>query len=132
MKARSINYLICLIMVIMIGIGSRVLHTGFILLDKYLGDALYAVMFYLILSLIWSSGRPLYKACLSMLFMTVIEVFQLTRIPLLLSESVNIVLRITSILLGTKFSWMDLVAYLTGIIIIFAIDYFVLSRVLRA
>jgi hypothetical protein len=119
-------------MVIMIGIGSRVFHTGFILLDKYLGDALYAVMFYLILSLIWSGGRPLYKACLSMIFMTVIEVFQLTRIPLHLSESVNIVLRITSILLGTKFSWMDLVAYLTGIIIIFAIDYFVLSRVLRA
>jgi hypothetical protein len=132
MKARSNTYLICLIIVIMIGIGSRVLHTGFLFLDKYLGDALYAVMFYLIFSLIWPGGRPLYKACFSMLFVTVIEVFQLTLIPLRLSESVNIVLRITAILLGTKFSWVDLVAYLTGIILIFAMDDLVLSRVVRA
>jgi hypothetical protein len=128
MKARRITYLICLIIVISIGIGSRILHTGFIFLDKYLGDALYAVMFYLILSLIGPGRKPLYKACLSMLFVTVIEVFQLTRIPLHLSESVNIVLRITAILLGTKFSWLDLVAYLTGILIIFVLDDLVLGR----
>jgi len=129
---RSITYLTCLIIVIMIGIGSRVLHSGFIILDKYLGDALYAVMFYLIFSLVWPGGKPLSKACLSMVFVTVIEVFQLTRIPLRLSESVNIVLRITAILLGTKFSWVDLAAYLTGIILISAMDYLVLGRVVRA
>ena len=56
--------------------------------------------------------------------MTVIEVFQLTQIPLLLSRSSNILLRMVALLLGTKFEWLDLASYLIGIILIFLLDQF--------
>lgn len=132
MKAKSVYLLIGLVIMVVSGIGSRVFHTGFSWFDKYLGDALYAVMFYLMLSLLWLSGRALYKACTVMVFMTVIETFQLTQIPLQLSQSTNMVLRIMAVLLGTEFSWIDMLAYVLGITAIFLIDQFVLGKVLSA
>lgn len=131
MRKRRSPFLTSLMVVVIIGIGSRVLHTGFSFLDKYLGDALYAVMFYLILSLFWLGGVPLLKACAVMGFMTAIEMFQLTHIPLFLSKSGKIALRIVAIFLGTDFSWLDMLAYLIGIITIFIIDYLVFSKALR-
>jgi hypothetical protein len=44
-----------LAVVIGVGVVSRMLHTGLVLIDKYLGDALYAVMIYVLLSLAWTS-----------------------------------------------------------------------------
>lgn len=132
MKAKSVYLLIGLVIVVVSGIGSRVFHTGFSWFDKYLGDALYAVMFYLMLGLLWLGGRALYKACTVMVFMAVIETFQLTQIPLQLSQSTNMVLRIMAVLLGTEFSWIDMLAYILGITAIFLIDQFVLGKVLSA
>ena len=64
----------------MAGLLSRSVHTGWILFDKYLGDALYAVMVYLVLGLTrrMPAGRT---ALFAMGVMTAIEVFQLTLIP---------------------------------------------------
>ncbi|MDX2029704.1 MAG: DUF2809 domain-containing protein [Blastocatellia bacterium] len=87
-------------------------------MNKYLGDALYAVMFYLFLSLMWESGRPVAKAGLVGLLMVSIELFQLTGIPLTLSRSDSVVLRYVAVLLGTAFSWRDILAYGVGIIAI--------------
>ena len=124
MKIKIILLLASLIVVISIGIGSRLLHTGYSFLDKYLGDALYAVMFYLILSLLWLGGKPFFKAFIVMGLMAVIEVFQLTQIPMLLSRNSNSFFRIVALLLGTKFEWLDLASYLIGIILIFLLDQF--------
>jgi nicotinamide riboside transporter PnuC len=128
MKTRNVSLLMCLGMVIIIGLASRVFHTGFSLVDKYLGDALYAAMFYLILSLLWPRSSTLYRACAAMAVMTVIETFQLTQIPLQLSKSTNIVLHILAVLLGTEFRWMDMLAYLIGITAMALIDQFVLPK----
>jgi hypothetical protein len=124
LKTKTIRLLASLIVVIFIGIGSRLLHTGYSFLDKYLGDALYAVMFYLLLGLLWLGGKPIFKAFIVMGLMTVIEVFQLTQIPMLLSRSSNILFRMVALLLGTKFEWLDLASYLIGIILIFLLDQF--------
>lgn len=129
MKARSALLLTCLVLVIIIGIGSRIFRTGFSLLDKYFGDALYAAMFYLILSLLWRGGNRLYKGFTIMAFMAAIESFQLTQIPMQLSRSSNIVLRIIAISLGTEFGWLDILSYLLGITGIILIDQFGLSRI---
>jgi hypothetical protein len=113
----------CVILVVLTGIASRVFHTGFSLLDKYLGDALYAILFYLLLSLLWKKGTPFAKASLTMLAMLAIESFQLTHIPLSFHLSSNIFLQLLAIILGTTFSWLDILAYLVGILMFALLEY---------
>ena len=87
---------------------------GWVLWDKYLGDALYAAMIYTIVRLIWSAPQPR-LAALSMAIMTAIEVFQLTLIPARLVTSEHLLVRLGARLLGTEFSLLDLCAYVVGI-----------------
>ena len=60
--------------IIVIGVLSRVAQTGIRIFDKYLGDALYAAMVYVILRL---SGRIARVAVWAAVAMTAIELFQL-------------------------------------------------------
>ena len=71
-------WVLCLVGIIAMGILSRVVHTGSVIFDKYLGDALYAAMVYAVLRLLW---RPAAVAVSTIVVMTVIELFQLTMIP---------------------------------------------------
>ena len=108
--------------VVFFGILSRMFETGFIILDKYLGDALYAIMLYVLLGAILVNMRPSYKFFLTLSLMVIIEVFQLSNIPGDFSRSSNILLNIVSTLLGTKFSWLDILAYLIGLLVILLLD----------
>ena len=119
---RSREYWIaCLVCIVGLGIVSRVVHTGWIILDKYAGDALYAAMVYALISLVWQTDR-LRKAVLAMLIMTALEVFQLTMIPAHMLASENPAERILARLLGTEFSFRDLLAYAVGIFGVFVLD----------
>ncbi len=108
------NNLILLAAIIALGIGSRLTHTGWILFDKYLGDALYAAMVYVLIGLIHNSAIKT-KAIGAMLLMTAIECFQLTSIPLWLYGSGSFLLKAIAVLLGLQFDWADLLAYAVGI-----------------
>ncbi len=105
--------------IITAGIVSRVIHTGWIIFDKYLGDALYAAMVYAIIRL-FSQNRAV--ALWAMLVMTAIELFQLTMIPAHMLASGNPVTRIAARLMGTEFSFLDLLAYALGIACIWLVD----------
>ncbi len=120
-------WLSSLFVIIAAGIVSRTIHTGWIMIDKYLGDMLYAAMIYVLLSLFWY-GVPLRKAMVSMVLMTALEFFQLTRIPAQLFTHDNVILRAIARLLGTEFSFLDLIAYSVGIIAIASIDFTVIKR----
>jgi hypothetical protein len=98
--------------IICAGLFSRIEHTGLRLFDKYLGDALYAAMVYVLFRL---TGRIVNVTIWAAVTMTAIEFFQLTGVPasMLLSESQTI--RICARLLGTEFSVRDLLAYAVGI-----------------
>ena len=105
--------------IIGLGILSRVVQTGSILLDKYSGDALYAGLCHVLLSLVllWvgvglSVSR---RAAVALLLMTALELFQLTQIPARMALSPSLGTRILARLLGTEFSFLDLVAYAVGI-----------------
>src|SRR5882762_1899875 len=74
------SWVFCIIGIIAIGILSRVVHTGLVVFDKYLGDALYAAMIYVILRLLWRAAA-LAVAVSTMAVMTLVELFQLTMIP---------------------------------------------------
>ena len=63
--------------IITLGILSRVVHTGVVAFDKYLGDALYAAMVYAILRLLWRGLAAARLAVSAMAVMTFIELFQL-------------------------------------------------------
>ena len=111
----------CLAAIIATGILSRIFHTGFVLFDKYLGDALYAMMVYAILRLFWVTANVAIPA---MVIMTAIELFQLTMIPAHLLGSPYAVVRICARLMGTSFSFVDLLAYAVGIGFLYLIDSF--------
>jgi hypothetical protein len=90
-----------------------------VLFDKYLGDALYAAMVYTILRLFWKAAA---LALPAMAIMTVIELFQLTMIPARMLASEHVIVRVCARLMGTEFSFLDLLAYGVGIACIFFAD----------
>ena len=118
MKSRA-SWVLSLFAIIALGVLSRTVHSGLAIFDKYLGDALYAAMVYAILRLRWRSA-PL--ALPSMVIMTVIELFQLTRIPAGMRSSEHWIVRMCARLMGTQLSFLDLLAYGVGIGCIYFAD----------
>jgi hypothetical protein len=114
-------WVLCIAGIIAMGILSRVVHTGFVVFDKYLGDALYATMVYAVLRLL---SRPAASAVCAMLVMTGIELFQLTLIPAHMLASEHLMTRICARLMGVEFSFLDLLAYGVGIGCIYLLDSF--------
>ena len=95
------------------------MHTGVRLLDKYLGDALYAAMVYILLRL---TGRIERVALWAAVTMGLIEVFQLTGVASAMLRSDTTPVRLIARLLGTHFSMLDLLAYAVGIGCIAVVD----------
>jgi hypothetical protein len=114
-----LSWVFCILGIIATGIVSRVIHTGLAVVDKYLGDALYAAMVYGILRLL-SRAAP--SAMYSMFVMTAIELFQLTMIPAHMLSSEHLLTRICARLIGVEFSFLDLLAYGVGIGCIYFVD----------
>jgi len=93
LKSRT-SWIFCLAGIIAVGILSRVVHTGLLVFDKYLGDALYAAMVSAILRLFWRAAARARLAVSAMAIMTVIELFQLTMIPAHLLANGHVMVRI--------------------------------------
>jgi len=106
------SWIALLVGIVATGILSRTVHTGLVVFDKYPGDALYAAMVYTILRLLWRSASVALPA---MVVMVCIELFQLTMIPARLLGSEHLMIRICARLIGTEFSFLDLLAYGVGI-----------------
>ena len=105
--------------IVFVGLLSRVAHTGIRLFDKYLGDALYAAMVYVLFRL---TGRIRRVTMWAAVAMTAIEFFQLTRVAAHMLGSKSLAVRACARLLGTEFSLLDLLAYAVGIGCLAAID----------
>ena len=89
------------------------------IIDKYLGDALYAAMVYAILRLlVWRKA----VAWPAVAIMIGIELFQLTMIPARMLASEHQIARISARLIGSEFSFLDLLAYAAGIGCIYLAD----------
>jgi hypothetical protein len=112
-------WLAMLAAIIVAGIVSRLVHTGSVLFDKYLGDALYAAMLYVILRIVRGNTPVVLWACIVML---AIELFQLTGVAATMLMSEHLLVRIMARLLGTHFHWLDLLAYAVGIGLMYGFD----------
>jgi hypothetical protein len=88
---------------------------GFWLWDKSLGDALYAVMIFGIITLVRPSTRAVVRGVVAFAICFAIELFQLTGIPKTLP-------RILRIALGDTFAWHDVVCYAVGVVAIVALE----------
>ena len=119
---RRMVFACSIIITIIIGILSRAFQTQNIIFDKYLGDMLYAVLVYLLVSFVWTSAAPLTKLLLATIIMILIEAFQLTGIPLSFRRSESVALQILAFALGTGFSFLDIIAYLAGIVLVYLVD----------
>lgn len=106
--------------IIAAGLLSRAGHTGWRVIDKYAGDGLYAAMVYVLFRI---TGRTRQVALWSGAAMTAIELFQLTGIPAGMLRSASPLVRVCGRLLGTEFSFLDLLAYAVGIACMAALDY---------
>ena len=118
MRSR-LSWVFCIVGIIAMGILSRVVHTGLAVFDKYLGDALYAMVVYGILRLLSSAAA---SAVCAMVVMSAIELFQLTMIPAHMLASEQLMTRICARLMGVEFSFLDLLAYGVGIGCIYLVD----------
>jgi hypothetical protein len=99
-----------------LGITSRAVPVGALIWDKYVGDVVYAAVFYLALSLIWVAAPRRAKVALTAVYVVAIEAFQLTQIPARLYHSERWVVRAFAyVVLGSTFSGWDLLAYAVGI-----------------
>ena len=115
--------LLSMLLCMAIGLFSRLVPIGFPLWDKYLGDIVYALFFYLICSVLFNGNLALHKAGWTALYVTAIELLQLTGIPLQLTRSDYPMIRLFAYLvLGSTFSWWDLLAYAVGIVIAVLLD----------
>ncbi len=107
-----------LVAIISLGVFTRLVPLGWVIWDKYLGDALYAAMIYVLVQFL-TRRKPTALAALAMLIMTAIELFQLTLIPQHLLTSPSLSVKLTARLLGTQFSLLDLATYGIGIALTF-------------
>jgi hypothetical protein len=114
MFRRQRFWVLAMAIIIAAGMASRVFHSGWRIVDKYLGDALYAAMGFAMISLFGVAG-VFRRALLAMAVMTALELFQLTGIPATMLRTGTLPVRVIARLLGTEFSFRDLLAYAVGI-----------------
>jgi hypothetical protein len=116
-----IRLLLALAAVIALGLLSRLRPMGWPLYDKSLGDVLYAVAVYLVVALLRYRWRPSRVALLALVLCLAIESFQATGIPARYAH-----FAVVRWLLGTTFSWHDVVCYVLGVVGITILDAVVL------
>ena len=109
--------------VIALGLASRRWPIGVPLYDDALGDALYAVMVYLVLALVLPGRRPLHLALAAAVICLAIELFKLTGYPHAWRR-----FTISRLVFGTSFGVHNLVRYAVGIACVASLDALLGSR----
>jgi hypothetical protein len=113
----KVRLLIALALTLALGLLSRLFPLGLPLYDKSLGDVLYAVAAYLGLAVLLPRRSPAVVASLALAFCLAVESFKITGIPKQYAH-----LGIVRWMLGTSFSWHNLVCYLVGVAAVFGLD----------
>ena len=103
--------------VVPLGLASRRWPIGLPLYDDALGDALYAVMVYLALAILFPSRSPLLIAVASACVCLAIELFKLTGLPHAWRDST-----LSRLVFGTVFGWHNVLRYAVGVACAATID----------
>lgn len=115
--------------VVALGVASRLVQLDVPLWGTQLGDSLYAAAFYLALSIALPGLHVGPKALAIGLFCAAVELFQLTGVPAALNQSTMPAVRLFAYaVLGSGFSWDDLLAYAVGVGLVALLDGWGLRR----
>jgi hypothetical protein len=110
MKRNRLVYSFLLLITILLGLLSR---SGIIpeMIYPYLGDYLYALMWFLIVGLIFTKTEPLKVALISVLLCYFIECTQLSQ-----ADWINTIrsYKMGGLILGYGFLWSDMISYTLG------------------
>src|SRR5262245_27206888 len=101
--------LAALAVTVALGLLSRLRPVGWPVYDKSLGGVLYTVAAYLALALLLRRRRPAQVAALALAWCLAVESFKLTGIPARHAD-----VGVVRWLLGTTFSWHNVVCYVCG------------------
>ena len=113
-----IGYLIALALIIVSGLLSRKVDW----LPEETGDALWAVMVYCLLRVIFPMARMLYIALGSLAVSYCVESSQLIRWPWLVEFRST---TIGHLMIGQGFLWSDIVAYTIGIVLFYLLTNYI-------
>ncbi len=110
---RRVVYVLSAIVVVFAGLASRRYRTHLpSFIGEYLGDSLWALMLFLVVSFVLA-GRPLFQRCtISLVLAFAVEVSQLYHAPWI--DGIRST-TLGGLVLGFGFLWSDLVCYLVGI-----------------
>jgi hypothetical protein len=117
-----------LIIVIALGLASRKYPLFPLFLGKYPGDAFWAMMVYLVLTFIKPNARVKSVGIVSLIISCLDEFSQMYQVPWLNSIRGT---TIGHLILGSMFSWNDIMAYLVGIAIAICIDLIAVGRICK-
>ncbi len=112
-------------MVMFLGLGSR--KFKYIIpefLNIYLGDALWALMIFIICGFIFKNMELKKVAKVSLLFCYIIEITQLYHAPWI--DNIRLT-TLGALILGNVFTWNDLVAYTLGIGVGIIFEYIIFN-----
>jgi hypothetical protein len=120
MPRNRLLYLLFLILVILSGLASR--HYANLCpawVQLYLGDALWALMVFILMGMIFNRKGSLWIALAAVTFSFCVEFSQLYHAPWI--DSIRST-RLGGLVLGFGFLWSDLICYLAGISIGFTLE----------
>ncbi|WP_237732296.1 DUF2809 domain-containing protein [Flavobacterium sp. UGB4466] len=120
MKKPRIYYLFAFLCVICCGILSRKIA----IIPLYFGDALYAVMMYVLVRIFFFNQKNFVTAIISLAICYGIEFFQLYQADWIIMLRKTLFGRYV---LGQGFLWSDLLAYTLGIVTAFIIEKIILN-----
>lgn len=122
----SITLSVCILAVIALGLASRKFPSLFpAVLDKYPGDALWGLMVYFIVAFFKKDAPAVRIAILALLLSCADEFSQLIQVSWLNDIRHTF---IGHLILGTVFSWYDMLAYAVGIFTGFLFDKIIFER----
>jgi hypothetical protein len=118
---------------IVLGGLSRLVPLGIPWWDKYVGDVAYAACASFGIALVWDRLPVSIPSAIALAVCIAIECFQLTGIPLQLNRSDILPIRIFAYLvLGSGFSWWDMLAYVVGVALAALGDAYLARRSIRS
>ncbi len=118
-----VRLLLALVLTVALGLLSRLRPIGWPPYDHSLGDALYAIVVYLVLALLRPRLSPSRLAPIALALCLAVEAFQATGVPARYGH-----LLLVRWLIGTTFSWHDVVCYVVGVAVVALLDLGLLRR----
>ncbi len=116
----QITYLLMAIVTIALGLLSRIVYG----IPLGVGDMLWAVMIYFLVSLLLVNTKKWYKLIIALLICYGVEVSQLYQAPWI--NQIRLTLP-GKLILGSGFLWSDIIAYAMGVLLAFGVDGYFLN-----